>query len=127
MESKELRELTAVEDSRRQEYAMIRMKGAVVEIIQPTYPTLQWMGETVYGAHPINYSIRNISPLSLQCGVHVMENFEGIGLGVLRMTVASDIVVVVYTYVDRDYVSRKIAQHALPLAAAPPSYPPLCH
>ena len=59
------------------------------------------MGETVYGAHPINYSIRNISPLSLQRGVHVMDNFGGIGLGVLRMTMAAGIVVRVYTYVNR--------------------------
>ena len=69
--------------------------------------------QTVYGAHPINYSIRNISPLSLQRGVHVMENFGGVGLGVLRMIVVADIVVRVYTYVDRDSVNQKIARHAL--------------
>ena len=46
-------------------------------------------------------------------GVHVMENFAGVGLGVLRMTVAAGIVVHVYTYIDRDLVSRKIARHVL--------------
>ena len=92
---------------------MIRMKAAAVEDFQPAYPTSQWMGVTVYSAHPINYSIRNISPLSLQRGVHVMDNFGGIGLGVLRMTMDAGIVVRVYTYVNRDSVSRKIARHAL--------------
>ena len=42
-----------------------------------------------------------------------MENFAGVGLGVLRMVVAAGIVVRVYTYIDRDPVSRKIARHVL--------------
>ena len=41
------------------------------------------------------------------------ENFAGVGLGVLRMTVAASIVVRVYTYIDRDPVCRKIARHVL--------------
>ena len=121
MEAEELQELTALGDSHRQDDAMLRMKAPSMEVIQPAYPTSQWMGEIVYGAQPINYSIRNISPLSLQRGVHVMENFAGVGLGVLRMTVAAGIVIFVYTYVDRDSIIRKIARHApIQLQLQPP-------
>ena len=42
-----------------------------------------------------------------------MENFAGVGLVVLRMSVAGDIVVRVYTYIDHDRVSRKVTRHIL--------------
>ena len=113
MEAKELRQATSLDKSRRQEDTMIRMKAASVEVIQPAYPTSQWVGETVYGAHSINYSIQNIPLLSLHYGVHVMENFGGSGVGVLRTAIATGTVVRVYTYVDRDPISRKIARHVL--------------
>lgn len=113
MEAKDLREVTTLRDGRRQEDVVIRLKAALVEVLKPADPTSQWVGEIVYNAHPINYAVRNISLISLQCGVHVMENFAGIGLRVLRMTEASGIVVQVCTYVHRDPVSRKIARHVL--------------
>ena len=69
------------------------------------------MGEEVYNAYPIQYTVRNINHTSLLKGAHVMENFAG--LGVLRITVAAGIVVRVYTYIDRDPVSCKVARHVL--------------
>ena len=71
------------------------------------------MGEEVYNAYRIQYTVRNINPTSLQKGAHVMENFAGVGLGIFRMAVAAGIVVRVYTYIDRDPLSRKIARHVL--------------
>ena len=82
-------------------------------LLKPLDPRSQGMGEAVYNTYPIHNQIRNINPTSLQTGVHVMENFAGVGLGVLRMTVAAGIKVRVYTYIDRDLVSRKIARHVL--------------
>ena len=76
-------------------------------------PQIFMDGGEVYNAYPIHNQIRNINPTSLKMGVHVIENFAGVGLGVLRMTVVAGIKVRVYTYIDRDPVSRKIARHVL--------------
>lgn len=71
------------------------------------------MGESVYGATPINHSVRNISSHSIQDGVHVLETFAGIGLGVLRATLTADNSVKVYTYIDGDRLNKRIARYML--------------
>ena len=49
----------------------------------------------------------------LQDGLHVMELFGGVGLGVLRTTLAAGYKVRCYTYSDKDPISRKIARATL--------------
>ena len=46
-------------------------------------------------------------------GLHVLELFGGIGLGVLRTALAAGYSIRCYTYVDRDNVSRRIARAVL--------------
>ena len=63
----------------------------------------------MHNANPINTAVRQISPQSLRDGIHVLELFAGIGLGVLRATPAAGFIIRCYTYVDKDPVSRHIA------------------
>ena len=113
MEAKDLQDVTEAENQSHQREALGRLSQEWVPLLKPVDRTSQWLGEEVYNAYPIHNQIRNINPTSLQTGVHVMENFAGVGLGVLRMIVAAGIKVRVYTYIDRDPVSRKIARHVL--------------
>ena len=105
--------MTEAENQMRQEDALKRLSQEWVPLLKPIDPRSQWMGEEVYNAYPIHRTVRNINPTSLQAGVQVMENFAGVGLGILRMTVAACIVVRIYTYIARDPVNRKIARHIL--------------
>ena len=61
------------------------------------------------GAFPINTATRTFRPQAVQDGLHVLELFGGVGLGVLRATLSAGYVVRCYTYVDKDLVSRRIA------------------
>ena len=45
----------------------------------------------------------------MQDGLHVPELFGGIGLGVLRFSLAASHMIRCYTYVDKDAVSRRVA------------------
>ena len=101
--------MTTSENKERQEEALKRLSENWMRLLKPLDPKSQWMVEDVYNAYPMQYTVRNINPISLHKRVHVMENFAGIGLGVLRMIVAAGIVVRVYTYIDRDLVNRKVA------------------
>ena len=65
------------------------------------------------GASPINTATRTFNAQALHDGLHVLELFGGIGLGVLRTTLAAGYTVRCYTYVDRDHISRKIATAVL--------------
>ena len=82
MEVKDLQDVTEVENQTRQEEALKRLSQEWVPLLKPVDPRSQWMGEEVYNAYPIHTCVRNINPTSLQAGVHVMENFAGVGLGV---------------------------------------------
>ena len=113
MEAKDLQDVTEAANQLRQEEALKRMSQEWVPLLKHVDPRSQWMGKEVYNAYPIHNHIRNINPTSLKTGVHVMENFAGVGLGVLRMTAGARLKVRVYTYIDRDPVSRKIARHVL--------------
>ena len=100
MKAKDLQDVTEAANQLRQEEALKRLSQEWVPLLKPVDPRSQWMGEEVYNAYPIHNQIRNINPTSLKMGVYVMENFAGVGLGVLRMTVAAGIKVRVYTYID---------------------------
>ena len=49
----------------------------------------------------------------MQNGLHVLELFGGVGLGVLRATLAAGYSVLCYTYVDKDPINKKIARATL--------------
>ena len=65
------------------------------------------------GASPINTATRQLSHQSCRDGLHVMELFAGVGLGVLRSALAAGYSIRCYTYVDKDPISRRIAQSVL--------------
>ena len=65
------------------------------------------------GASPINTATRQFSAQCMQDGLHVLELFGGVGLGVLRPTLAAGYSVRCYTYVDKDPISRNIARATL--------------
>ena len=67
----------------------------------------------MHNANPINKAMRPISPQSLRDGIHVLELFAGIGLGVLRAALAVGCIIRYYTYVDKDPASRRIARFVL--------------
>ena len=66
----------------------------------------------MHNASPIN-TIRQHPPQSLRDGIHVLELFAGIGLGVLRVALATGFIIRCYTYVDKDPISRCIARFVL--------------
>ena len=57
----------------------------------------------MYNASPITTTIKKWAPQTMQNGLHVLELFGGIGLGVLRSALKC------YTYVDKDDISRHVA------------------
>ena len=61
------------------------------------------------GAVPINTFVRQSSPTSIRDGLHVMKTFAGVTCGVLQSALAAGYKVRMYTYVDRDPISRKMA------------------
>ena len=65
------------------------------------------------GGVPIDTSTRQFSAQAKQDGLHVVELFGGIGLGVLRAALAANFKIRCYTYVDKDITSRRIAQTTL--------------
>ena len=81
--------------------------------LPPLPPTSTWLGGEVYGAIPINISVRQISLQSLRDGIYVLEIFGGIGLGVLRSALKARYVIRCYTYVDRNAIRPRIAREML--------------
>ena len=67
----------------------------------------------MYNASPISTSIQKWTRETKEKGLHVLELFGGIGLGVLRSALASGHQIRCYTYVDKDDVSRRIAAGVL--------------
>ena len=66
------------------------------------------MGQEMYNAIPINTATRQLAPQSLQDGLHVLELFGGIALGVLRSALVAGHQIRCYTYVDKDDVRRRV-------------------
>ena len=65
------------------------------------------------GSFPINTATGQFTPQGLREGLHVLELFGGMGLGVLRTTLALGYTIRCYTYVDKDPVSGRIARATL--------------
>ena len=63
----------------------------------------------MYNAIPIDTTVRQLAPHSIRDGLHVLELFGGIGLGVLRFSSAAGHKIRCYTYVDKDGVSHRVA------------------
>ena len=108
-------ELQAVVASHRtrRENATLRLQQAQELHQSPIHPTSSWMGDTMNNASPITTSIQKWTPETKQNGLHVLELFGGIGLGVLRCALASGHQIRCYTYVDKDDVSRRVAATVL--------------
>ena len=100
-------------DQTRRDNAAERLVAITPLSLSPILPTSSWIGGEVMGAFPINTATRRIGSQAIQDGLHVLELFGGIGLGVLRSTLAAGYVVRCYTYVDKDPVSRRIARAVL--------------
>ena len=67
----------------------------------------------MHNANPINTAVRQLAPQSLRDGIHVLELFAGIELGMLRVALAVGFLIRCHTYVDKDPVSRRIARFLL--------------
>ena len=76
-------------------------------------PSSKLLGEEVQGASPINTATRGLTQQAQRDGLHVLELFEGVGLGVLRTALAVGYSIRCCTYVDRDVTSRKMAKTVL--------------
>ena len=100
-------------DLARRENAAARLAAVTPLSLSPLLPTSKWLGEEVLGASPINTATRVLTQQAQRDGLHVLELFGGVGLGVLRTALAAGHSIRCYTYVDRDVTSRKIAKTVL--------------
>ena len=108
-------------DRLRRENAAARLASVIPLSFPPLLPSSQWLGGEILGASPLNTSTVQLSQKSCKEGLHVMELFAGVGLGVLRSAVAAGYNIRCYTCVDKDLVSRTIARSVL--AALQLQYP----
>ena len=106
------KEVEAVNLARR-ENAVARLACINPSSLPLLLPTARWTGAEIEGTTPIDTSIRHFSDLVDTKGLHIVELFGGIGLGVLRTALAGGYKVHTYTYVDRDPISRSIARVVL--------------
>ena len=97
----------------RRENAATRLAAVTPLSLPPLLPSSKWLGEQMLGATPINTATRKFSEQSIRDGLHVVELFGGVGLGVLRTALAAGYSVRCYTYVDRNATSRRIARATL--------------
>ena len=97
----------------RRENAAARLAAVTPLSLSPLLPTSKWLGEEVLGASPINTATRVLTQQAQRDGLHVLELFGGVGLGVLRTALAAGYSIRCDTYVDRDVTSRKIAKTVL--------------
>ena len=100
-------------DLLRRENAAVRLSSVTPLALPSLLPTSKWLGDAVLGASPINTSTRKFSTQASRDGLHVLELFGGIGLGVLRTALAANYTIRCYTYVDKDPISRRIARTTL--------------
>ena len=99
---------------------MARRESAVARLacINPSslpflLPTARWTGAEIDGTTPIDISVHQFSDSVKNKGLHIVELFGGIGLGVLRAALTGGYKMHTYTYVDRDPISRSIASAVL--------------
>ena len=59
---------------------------------------------------PLDTSTQQCSTRARAEGLHVVDLFAVIGLGMLRAALAADYSIKCYTYVDKDIVNRRIAK-----------------
>ena len=104
-ESVRLCEEVRVDDLARRGDAVARLVDTYPLALPTLLPSSKWLGDAVHGAVPIDAAIRMMSPHAKHNGLHVLELFGGIGLGVLRTALAAGYTVRCYTYVDRDATS----------------------
>ena len=97
----------------RRENAAARLAAASPLALPALLPSSKWLADAVYGAVPLNTSIRKLSLQAQRDGLHVLELFGGVGLGVLRTALSARHVIRCYTYVDHDPISRRIAKEVL--------------
>ena len=102
-----------VGDLARRESAAVRLAQTIPLTLPTLHPTSKWLGDAVPGAVPVNTSVRTLSSQSHRNGLHIVDFFEGIGLGFLRTALAVGYTIRCYTYVDRDTISRRIARSVL--------------
>ena len=76
-------------DLTQRENAAVRLAAINPLSLLPLLPSSKWLGDVVMGASPINTATGTFSVQALQEGLHVLELFGGIGLGVLRTTLAA--------------------------------------
>ena len=65
------------------------------------------------GALPVITTTQHFNTHAMAEGLHVVELFGGIGLGVLRAALAANFSIKCYTYVDKDIISRRVAKATL--------------
>ena len=107
------RKVVKADDLLRRQSAAVRLSKVDPLSIPPLLPSSKWLGGAVLNAYPINTATRQLNVQSCRDGLHVMEFFGGIGLGVLRSALAANYSVRCYTYVDKDPISRRIARSTL--------------
>ena len=100
-------------DLLRRDNAAVRLSSVAPLSLPPLLPSSQWFGGAVLGASPINTSTMQLGQQSCTDGLQVMELFAGVGLGVLKTTLAASYNIKCYTYVDKDPISRRIARTVL--------------
>ena len=76
------KEVRMVDLARRGD-AVVRLVNTHPLALPTLLPSSKWLGDAIHGAVPINTSIRTLSSQATQSGLHVVELFGGIGLGVL--------------------------------------------
>ena len=81
----------------RRENALIWLREVLRRRLPPLLPSSDWAGRDMHNANPINTAVRQISLQSLRDGIHVLELFAGIGLGVLRAALAASFLIRGYT------------------------------
>ena len=109
------------DDRLRRDNAAARLASVTPLSLTPLLPSSKWLGGAILGAFPLNTSTVQLNQTSCRNGLHVMELFAGVGLGVLRSALAAGYNIRCYTYVDKDPTSRNIARSVL--AALQLQYP----
>ena len=101
------------DDLLRRENAVVRLANVASLSLPPLLPSSKWLGGAVLNASPINTTTRQLNVQSCRDGLHVIEFFGDIGLGVLRSALAANYSIRCYTYVDKGPISRCIARSTI--------------
>ena len=101
------------DDRLRRVNAAVRLTSVAPLSLPPLLPSSKWLGGEILGALPLDTSTVQLSQTACRNGLHVMELFAGVGLGVLRSALAAGYSIRCYTYVDKDPISRNIARSVL--------------